>query len=127
LEAALPLYGQELDDTTSPLEAGLDRFVDLAGGGFIGADAIERRRDAGLERRLVGFVLDDRGIARAGHALTRDSKKIGSVTSGAPSPTLGKSIGLAYVPPQLSDPGNSFEVVIRDRAVRGHVVETPFV
>jgi aminomethyltransferase len=126
LEAALPLYGHELDDTTSPLEAGLDRFVDLARGGFIGAEAIQGCRDAGLKRRLVGFVLDAPGIARAGYELKRESKSIGTVTSGAPSPTLGKSIGLAYVPEQLSQPGSSFEVVIRNRAVPAHVVETPF-
>jgi aminomethyltransferase len=127
LEAALPLYGHELDDTTSPLDAGLERFVDLARGGFIGADAIARRRDSGQERRLVGFVLDERGVARAGYTLTRESEPIGTVTSGAPSPTLGKSIGLAYVPPHCSEPGSSFEVVIRNRAVPAHVVETPFI
>ncbi len=127
LEAALPLYGHELDDESSPLEAQLDRFVDLERGGFIGAEAIARRRDAGLDRLLVGFVLEERGVARAGCAVTRDSETVGTVTSGAPSPTLGKSIGLAYVPPELADAGCRFHVVIRERAVLARVVDTPFV
>ena len=127
LEAALPLYGHELDDETSPLEAGLDRFVDLAGHRFVGAEAIARRRDAGLERRLVGFVLDERGVARAGCAVVRTARTVGRVTSGGPSPTLGKSIGLAYVPPDMADPGSRFQVIVRDRALAAHVVKTPFV
>jgi aminomethyltransferase len=127
LEAALPLYGCELDDDTSPLAAGLERFLDLEVGGFIGADAIARDRDAGLESRLVGFELEDRGVARAGCAVALAGKTIGRVTSGGPSPTLGKSIGLAYVPPELAKPGSRFQVVVRERALRARVVDTPFV
>jgi aminomethyltransferase len=127
LEAALPLYGHELDDASSPLEARLDRFVDLERGGFIGAEAIARRRDAGLDRLLVGFVLEERGVARAGCSVTRGSETVGAVTSGAPSPTLGKSIGLAYVPAELADADSRFHVVIRGRAVSARVVDTPFV
>ncbi len=127
LEAALPLYGQELDDESSPLEARLDRFVDLERAGFIGAEAIARRRDAGLDRLLAGFVLEERGVARAGCSVTRGSETVGAVTSGAPSPTLGKSIGLAYVPADLADAGSRFHVVIRGRAVPARVVDTPFV
>ncbi len=127
LEAALPLYGHELDDASSPLEARLGRFVDLERGGFIGAEAIARRRDAGLDRLLAGFVLEERGVARAGCSVTRDSEIVGTVTSGAPSPTLGKSIGLAYVPPELADADSRFDVVIRGRAVPARVVDTPFV
>jgi len=127
LEAALPLYGHELDDTTSPLEAGLERFVKLEGRDFIGADAIRRRRDEGHERTLVGFVLDGRGVARAGYPIAVDGETVGRVTSGGPSPTLGRSIGLAYVPPALAKPGNCFDVLIRGRATPATVVETPFV
>jgi aminomethyltransferase len=127
LEAALPLYGHELDDVTSPLEAGLARFVKLEAGGFVGAEALQRRRDAGLERTLVGFVLEGRGVARAGHVVRAGGRDVGRVTSGAPSPTLGKSIGLAYVPPERSAPGTRLEVVIRGRAAPARVVETPFV
>jgi aminomethyltransferase len=127
LEAALPLYGHELDDATSPLEAGLERFVDLERGGFIGADALARQRAAGLTRRLVGFVLEERGVARAGHAVACAGRTVGAVTSGAPSPSLGASIGLAYVPPELARPGTELEIDIRGRAARARVVETPFV
>lgn len=126
LEAALPLYGHELDDTTSPLEAGLERFVKRARGGFLGAEAIERRARAGAERQLVGFVVEDRGVARAEYPILHDGAKVGVVTSGAPSPTLGKSIGLGYVPPALAAPGTSIEIGIRDRAVPARIVETPF-
>ncbi len=127
LEAAMPLYGHELDDTTSPLEAGLGRFVKLDTGGFLGADAIERRRAEEQTRQLVGFEMQDRGIARAGYPVTRAGETVGAVSSGAPSPTLGKPIGLAYVPPRLSEVGTEIEVQIRGRAARARVVETPFV
>ena len=127
LEAALPLYGHELDDESSPLEAGLDRFVELERGGFIGAAAIARRAAAGHRRALAGFRLEDRGVARAGYPIAVDGAVVGSVTSGAPSPTLGRSIGLAWVPPELAAPGSRFDVLIRERATAAQVVETPFV
>jgi len=127
LEAALPLYGHELSDDLSPLEAGLDRFVDLEGHEFIGADAIRSRRDAGHPLALAGFVLEERGVARAEYPVAVGGKTVGYVTSGAPSPTLGKSIGLAYVPPSLAAPGTALEVIVRGRAIGARVVEIPFV
>ena len=127
LEAALPLYGHELDDETTPLEAGLERFVDLARGGFVGAEALRRQQQAGPPRRLIGFVVDGRGVARAGHALAADGREIGRVTSGAPSPTLGKSIGLGYVPPAFAAVGRPLAVMIRGQAIAARVVATPFV
>jgi len=127
LEAALPLYGHELDDETSPLEAGLDRFVDLTSGGFLGADAIAERRDAGHTRALAGFALDARGVARADYDIAAGGRRVGRVTSGAPSPTLGRSIGLGWVPPELAAPGSRFDVMIRGRATAATVVPTPFV
>jgi aminomethyltransferase len=127
LEAALPLYGQELDDATSPLEARLDRFVKLESGGFIGAEAIARRRSRGHPRLLAGFVLEQPGVARHGHPIAVDGKEVGVVTSGGPSPTLGKSIGLGYVPPALAAAGSGFDVLVRGKAIRARVVETPFV
>lgn len=126
LEAALPLYGHELDDSTSPLEAGLERFVKRGAGGFLGAEAIERRAAAGHPRALVGFVVDGRGVARAEHAILHEGRPVGRVTSGAPSPTLGKPIGLGYVPPALATPGTLFEIMIRDRGVPARIVRTPF-
>jgi aminomethyltransferase len=126
LEAALPLYGHELDETTSPLEAGLDRFVVLDRD-FLGADAIRRRLAAGHPRALAGFELEGRGVARAEHPVAVEGRTVGRVTSGAPSPTLGRSIGLAFLPPSLAAPGTRLEVLIRGRAVPARVVETPFV
>jgi aminomethyltransferase len=126
LEAALPLYGHELDEDTSPLEAGLAPFVDLTHD-FVGAGAIRARRDAGHPRQLVGFALADRGVARQGYAVHRAGRPVGAVTSGAPSPTLGKSIGLAYVLPALAATGTALDIDVRGRAVPAVVVETPFV
>lgn len=127
LEAALPLYGHELDATTSPLEAGLGRFVKRKAGRFIGHEAIEEREQLGRSRQLVGFELEDRGIARADHVIRVDGREAGRVTSGAPSPSLGKSIGLGYLPPATASPGTSIEIVVRDRGLRARIVETPFV
>ena len=126
LEAALPLYGHELDDSTSPLEAGLDRFVKRETGGFIGAEAITRREHEGRLRQLVGFVIEGRGIARGGYPIDLDGTHIGQVTSGGPSPTLGSAIGLGYVPPELAEVGSKIDVVIRNRPVPARIVETPF-
>jgi aminomethyltransferase len=127
LEAALPLYGHELDDTTSPLEARLDRFVKLTQGGFIGFEAIAKRKTQHHPRLLVGFALEERGIARSGHVLTHGGAAVGAVTSGGPSPSLGISIGLGYVPPSLASVGTPLSVAIRERSVAARVVETPFV
>ncbi|HEY8123674.1 MAG TPA: glycine cleavage system aminomethyltransferase GcvT [Myxococcota bacterium] len=127
LEAALPLYGHELDDATSPLEARLDRFVKLDAGGFIGAEALRAQRAAGVPRALVGFAVEGRGIARAGHALAHAGTEVGCVTSGAPSPTLGKAIGLGYVPPPFAAVGTRLDVMVRGQAVAASVVATPFV
>ena len=127
LEAALPLYGHELDDAGSPLEARLDRFVKLGGPAFLGGEAIARRRQAGHPRLLVGFELLERGVARAAYPLAHDGREVGVVTSGAPSPTLGKSIGLGYVPPALAEPSTRLDVLVRGRPVAAQVVETPFV
>jgi aminomethyltransferase len=125
LEAALALYGHELDDETSPLEARLEHFVKPDG--FIGAEALERLRSRGPERLLVGFELDERGVARAGHEIRFEGDAVGKVTSGGPSPTLGRSIGLGYVPPALAEPASCFEIDVRGRGLAAHVVPTPFV
>lgn len=124
LEAALPLYGHELDDTTTPVEAGLDRFVRTDDAGFIGADALARPE--AHPRRLVGLELRGRGIARADHAIVHQGTVVGRVTSGAPSPTLGKSIALGYVPRELSEIGQRISVRIRKNDVEADVVKLPF-
>jgi aminomethyltransferase len=127
LEAALPLYGHELDDETSPLQAGLERFVKRQTAGFIGAEAIETRATRGHPHVLVGFELEDKGVARAGHSISRGGELAGRVTSGAPSPTLGRSIGLGYVPPETAEPGTALGIEVRQRTLAARVVRTPFV
>lgn len=127
LEAALPLYGHELDDETSPLEAGLERFVKREQGGFLGAEAIEQRAAHGHDRRLVGFELSERGVARDGYPILVDGEPCGRVTSGAPSPTLDKSIGLGYLPIEHAEIGKTIAIEIRGKSVAARIVDTPFV
>lgn len=127
LEAALPLYGHELDDTTSPLEAGLERFVKLERGGFLGAKALRRRASQPAERTLIGFEMRERGIARAEHRLFLDDDPVGKVTSGAPLASRGIAIGLAYVRPNCARPGTRLDVEIRQKRLAVEVVALPFV
>jgi aminomethyltransferase len=126
LEAALPLYGHELDDTTSPFEAGLGRFVKSFERGFIGAAALAAAPDDPTSRRLVGFEMTGRGIARADYEIIHEEQIVGRVTSGAPSPTLGKSIGLGYVPRALSAVDQALSIRIRGKDVTAKIVELPF-
>lgn len=126
LEAGMALYGHELDDTTNPFEASLERYVKDLARDFAGAPALRRLKDEPLRRKLVGFELTERGIARADHEIVHDGAVVGRVTSGAPSPTLGKSIGLGYVPPALSGIGQALSIRIRNKDVAARVVTTPF-
>jgi aminomethyltransferase len=126
LEAALPLYGHELDATTTPFEAGLDRFVKPLDQDFIGAAALARRASETNPKRLIGFELTERGIARADHEIVHRDQIVGRVTSGCPSPTLGKSIGLGYVPRALSQVGQGLAVRVRGKDIAAIVVATPF-
>jgi aminomethyltransferase len=126
LEAAYRLYGSDMDDQTTPLEAGLGWVVKLDKGDFNGRDALLAQKARGLPRKLVGFTLTERGIPRHGYAVLRDGKPAGVVTSGTQSPTLKIPVGLAYVPPDLSAEGSTFAVEIRGRAVAAKVVKTPF-
>ncbi|HET9599726.1 MAG TPA: glycine cleavage system aminomethyltransferase GcvT [Anaeromyxobacteraceae bacterium] len=126
LEMAYRLYGNDMDDGTTPLEAGLGWVVKLDKGDFVGRGALVKQKEAGLSRKLVGFTLTEPGIPRHGHAVLQDGKPVGTVTSGTRSPSLGTSIGLAYVPPGLAAEGSTFAVDIRGRAVAAKVVKTPF-
>jgi aminomethyltransferase len=126
LEVAYRLYGSDMDDDTTPLEAGLGWVVKFEKGDFLGRAAMLRQKEGGLPRKLVGFVLTDPGIARHGHLVLRDGARVGTVTSGTRSPTLKTSIGLAYVPPALAAEGSTFAVDIRGRAAAARVVKTPF-
>jgi aminomethyltransferase len=128
LEARLSLYGNEIDETTGPLEAGLGWVVKLdKPGGFLGRDAIARAKAAGLTRTIVGFEMVGRGIARHGYPLLSASGEVvGVCTSGGPSPTLGKSIGLGYLPVASSAIDSRFLVDCRGKSIEAKIVKTPF-
>ena len=127
LEMGMALYGNDIDDTTTPLEANLGWLVKLQKGDFVGRDALVRQREAGVRRRLVGFTLDDpRSIARHGYPVTYEGARSGEVRSGTMSPTLAIPIGTAYLPPAGAKEGSALEVDIRGRRVRGTVVKMPF-
>jgi aminomethyltransferase len=128
LEAAYPLYGHEIDSTTTPYEAGLGWVVKPSKGEFIGRGPMLLAKEAPA-RRLAGFKLVDRGVARDGYpVLDGEGRPIGRVTSGGPSPSLdNECIGLAYLPPDLARPGASIHIDVRGRALKAEVVKTPFV
>jgi len=126
LEARMALYGNDIDQTTTPLEADLGTIVKLEKGEFMGRDVLQRERAEGPKRKLVGFEMVDRGIARHGYPVVDGTEEIGVVTSGTHSPTLKKPIGLAYLPLGKSAPGTEFMVLIRGKETRARVVPTPF-
>jgi aminomethyltransferase len=127
LEAKMALYGHEISDAINVWEAGLDRYCKMDKGDFIGRAALEKAKAAGLKRTLVGLEMIDRGIARDEYCCCSESgDAVGVITSGSPSPTLGKNIALAYVPPQLSAVGTTILVEIRGNKYRAKVVPTPF-
>lgn len=127
LEMGFCLYGNDIDDTTSPIEAGLG-WITKFNNPFNNSEYLEEQRLKGVKRRLVGLeMLEKGGIPRHGHDVVDErGNKIGVVTSGSPSPTLKKSIALAYVPAELSKPGSEVFVSIRDKALKAVVVRTPF-
>ena len=126
LEAKMALYGNDIDDTTTPWEADLGWIVKMKKGDFSGRAALEAQRAAGIPRKLVGFEVKGRGIARHGFPAVRDGRVVGHVTSGCFSPVFKKNIGLAYLPMDLQEPGLRFEVEIRGRREPAVVVPTPF-
>jgi aminomethyltransferase len=127
LESKMALYGHEISDTINVWEAGLDRYCHLEKGNFIGRDALANLKTEGLKRTLVGLEMVDRGIARDGYrCVDEQGQEIGEVTSGSPSPTLGKNIALAYVPPMMTALGTPIFVEIRSQRCKAQVVATPF-
>ena len=124
LEAGMCLYGNELDPETTPLEAGIGFAVHLdKEQGFVGREALEKEKDEGLRKKLVGFEVEGRGIARRDYPVKAGGETVGKVTSGTRSPTLGKAIGLALVSPGVED---RFEVEVRGKAVAARAVPLPF-
>ncbi|MBC7171257.1 MAG: glycine cleavage system aminomethyltransferase GcvT, partial [Polyangiaceae bacterium] len=126
LEARLPLYGNDIDETTGAFEAGLGWVVKLEAADFIGKAALVAAKAAGLKRKLVGIEMTGKGIARHGYPVVVDGREVGVVTSGSPGPTVGKNIGLAYVPAELSAVGTQLGIAIRDKVIEAVVVKTPF-
>jgi aminomethyltransferase len=123
----MPLYGNELDRSTNPYQAGLGRVVKLGKpGDFVGRAALEKVAKDGIDRRLVGLVLRERGIARHGYPVLDSAGVTGVVTSGTMSPTLGQAIAMAYVAPAHAEPGTMLAVEIRGTPVAAEVVPLPF-
>ena len=126
LEAAMRLYGNDIDDTTTVLDADLEWIVGWNKAGFLGKDALAGQKASGLTRRLVGFEMVDRAIARHGHDVYDGERKTGVVTSGTQTPFVKKAIGMAYVPVGKTEPGTELEIDIRGRRARARVVPLPF-
>jgi glycine cleavage system T protein (aminomethyltransferase) len=126
LEACLMLYGNDIDETTTVLEAGVTFILKLGKGDFIGRDALVRQKEQGLARKLAAFEMVERGIPRHGHPVAYGGRECGQVTSGTYSPSLKKNIGLAYLPAEAAREGAEFDVIIRGKATRARVVPSPF-
>ena len=126
LEAKLMLYGNDIDDTTTVLEADLKWIIKFKKGDFLGREAIEKQLGEGIKRKIVGFELIEKGIPRPHYPVFAAGQKAGQVTSGTFSPFLKKSIGLVYLPVELTKIGTAVEVGIRDKKVKAKVVSTPF-
>jgi aminomethyltransferase len=126
LEAGLLLYGNDIDDNTTPLEAGIAWTVKFYKRDFIGKESLLTQEASGVKRKLVGLELLERGIPRTGHPILADSGKIGYVTSGTFSPSLRKPIAMGYVERGLSGPGTELLIEIRDKRLKARVVGLPF-
>jgi aminomethyltransferase len=126
LEAAMSLYGHEIDEEHTLLEANLGWICKLNKGDFIGREALARQKEAGIRRKLVGFEVTERGIARDGQEVYVNGEKAGVVTSGSPAPYLKKNIGLAYVPVEHANTGQALQIDVRGRMVGAEIVATPF-
>jgi aminomethyltransferase len=125
LEAAMRLYGNDIDDTTTALEAGLEWIVSWTKGDFLGRAALESQKRAGVPRQIVGFEMVDRAIARHGHPVIVEGRAAGVVTSGTQTPFLRKAIGMAYVPSSMSD-SDTIDIEIRNRRASARIVPLPF-
>jgi aminomethyltransferase len=127
LEKKYCLYGNDIDQTTNPLEAGLGWITKLDKENFIGKSALQKVKGEGINRKLVGFICEGRIIPRHNYEIQKDNQKIGSVTSGCYSPILDQNIGLGYINLEQSAIGNQISIHARGRQVEGQIVKTPFV
>jgi len=126
LEASMRLYGNDMDETSTVIEADLGWIVGWKKDAFLGRDVLHAQKAAGVKKTMVGFEMVDRAIARHGHAVFHDGQQVGVVTSGTQTPYLKKAIGMAYVPPALTAPGTALEIDIRGRRAKAVVVPMPF-
>ena len=126
LEAGMCLYGHEIDETTTLLEANLGWITKLNKGYFIGRDRLLKQKEEGIGRKLLGFEVTDRGIARDDQDVLIDGQRVGQVTSGSPAPFLKKNIGMAYVPVEFANEGRAIEIDVRGRRVGAQIVPLPF-
>lgn len=126
LEAGMCLYGHEIDENTTLLEANLAWITKLNKGDFIGRDALAQQKEEGLKRKLIGFEVTDRRIARDGHEILINGARAGRVTSGTPAPFLKKNIGMGYVPVEFANVGQQIEIDVRGRLVEAQIVPLPF-
>ena len=126
LEAGMCLYGHEIDETTTPLEAGLGWICKLDKGPFLGSNVLNEQKRCGIDRRLVGFEMLDKRIGRDGYPVLIDGREAGRVTSGGPAPFLKKNIGMAYVPSTTGAAGTKLEISIRGQAAPAQIVALPF-
>jgi aminomethyltransferase len=126
LEAGMALYGNDIDETTTLLEANLGWICKLDKGDFTGREALARQKEKGVQRKLVGFEVTDRGIARDHQEVVVNGQRVGQVTSGSPAPFLKKNIGLAYLPVEYASVGQEIQVDVRGRLVGAQIVKTPF-
>ncbi|MDX6385723.1 MAG: aminomethyltransferase [Blastocatellia bacterium] len=126
LEAGMCLYGHEIDETTTLLEANLGWICKLNKGDFTGRERLAKQKEDGIKRKLVGFEVTDRGIARDGQDVLVDGQHVGQVTSGSPAPFLKKNIGMAYVPVESAKEGGLLEIDVRGRLVKAEIVPLPF-
>lgn len=129
MEVCFPLYGQDIDDQHTPLEAGLGRFVAFDKGDFLGKSALEKIKAEGIQRKLIRFVLDVRGVPRPHYPILDETGQelLGEVTSGTNSPTLGKGIGMGYVPIAQAKIGHKIQIEIRKKLFPATIVKPPFV
>lgn len=126
LEMGYALHGQDIDASTTPYEAGLGWIVKLEkDGGFIGCDVLSKQKRDGVGRKLCAFEMVDRGVPRTGYAIFAGGEKVGEVTSGSMSPTLGKAIGMGYVKPELALPGARLYIEIRGKMIEARVAKRP--
>ena len=126
LEAGLALYGNEIDETTTLLEANLGWICKLDKGDFIGRESLAQQKEAGVKRKLVGFEVTERGIARDHQDVLVSDQRVGQVTSGSPAPYLKKNIGFAYLPIEHANPGQEIKIDVRGKLVGAQVVKAPF-